>query len=218
MNLQLHLDERHDDRVYVTVCLSPETDEASVHGVAVELRSRTGEPLSARLMLPVSGPLPGPLALRTEIRARADLPLGARVHGTVWWDLGQLDATCPTDPGTSLEAYAYGAGIPLGLPNPSRGPHDLTDDERERMYRAFPWMARYCRPDDPEDQASRIIEEQPEDLARDIADSYGLSDEDRDFLKELLGEEDEPLGGAWTDDDDVPDGENEGADLGDVAN
>lgn len=215
VHLQLHLDERHDDRVFVTVCLSPETDEASVHGVAVELRSRAGEPLSARLMLPVSGPLPGPLALRTELRARGDLPLGARVHGTVWYDSGQLEATCPTDPGTSLEAYAYGVGIPLGEPNPTRGPHDLTDFERERLYQAFPWMGRYQRPSSQEDE--QVIEEQPADVARDIADTYGLSEEDRDFLRELMSDDDDDaLGATWSaewEDDGWDEG---GEDLGDV--
>lgn len=215
MQLELHLDDRQCDRVYVTVCLTPEGGSAVVHGVAVELRTRQGEPLSARLMLPISGPLPAPLALRTEVRARTDLPRGARLHGVVWSSEGSLESSCPTDPGTTLEAYAYGSPIGLGTPDPLKGPHDLTDDERASLVRAYPWMGRYASPARVED--SQVIEEQPQDLAADIAASYGLSDEDRSFLEELLADDDEAEGADWSTDGWTDDAWDEvGDDLGDV--
>lgn len=208
MQLQIHLDERQSDRVFVTVCLSPQSECAqsectTVQGVAVELRSRSGEPLSARLMLPVSGPLPGPLALRTELRARDDLPRGARVHGIVWWAKGQIEVTCPTDPGTTLEAYAYGSSIGLEPSDPSPQPRDLSNTERRRLYLAYPWMARYRAPSHTSDE-DHILEEAPSDLASDIADTYDLSDEDRAILEELLAEDDDGHDGGsqpWADQD-----------------
>jgi hypothetical protein len=196
VQFRLHLDDREPDRVHVTVCLTPDADAACVQGVAIELRGRNGEALSARLMLPISGELAGPLALRTEVRARAELPLGARVHGMLWSHGGILEASCPTDPGTTLEAYAYGSRIGLDDPVPARIPEDLTDHERSALYAAYPWMARYRSP--VRDDAEGFIEEQPADLAEDIAETYGLSDEDKAFLEELLAD-DEELGGDWDD-------------------
>jgi hypothetical protein len=210
VKFDLHLDERHADRVHVTVCLTPCDAPTVVQGVAIELRSRSGEPLSARLMLPVSGELPGPLALSTELRAREDIPRGARVHGTLWSARGSWEATCPTDPGTTLEAYAYGSAIGLsgGL---SRGPEDLDDHERACLYAAYPWMRRYRSP--AADDAEQVIEEQAADLVDDIAATYGLSDEDRDLLNELLADDPDSALGGWEDD-----GWDEGGDeLGDAS-
>jgi hypothetical protein len=187
------------DRVFVTVCLSPEATAVCVQGVAVELRHPSGDALSARLMLPISGELAGPLALRTELRSRDDIPRGSRVHGTVWYAGGQLDASCPTDPGTSLEAFAYGSPIRLPNANDSQGPTDLSPTERCALLAAYPWMSRYRSPVQDEDDS--FIPEQPADLASDIADTYGLSDEDREFLQELLTDE-EPLDDLGWDDDD----------------
>lgn len=190
MQFQLRLDERRADRVYVTVCLSPEAgDTVTVEGVAVELRCRSGQPLSARLMVPVRGPLSQPLQLGTELRSQDDLPRGARVVGIAWTDCGTRETSVPADPGTAMEAYARGARIGLAPNNPMEPPLDLTTAEHKALVRAFPWMAHF-RVAEEYDSEVGVLDEQGDDLADDIADCYGLCDEDKDLLKELLGEDD----------------------------
>lgn len=189
MKFALRLEDRQDDRVFVTVCLSPESDAVDVQGVAVELRTRGGEPLGARLMLPIRGELSSHIAFMTELRARDDLPRGSEIRGTAWWAGGQLETVIPTDPGTCLEQYCRGGGVRLDPLDPDDLPVDLHRLERNALVRTFPWMHRFRAPEErPE---SQILEEQPEDLAADIASCYGLCDEDKAFLAELLAEEDE---------------------------
>ena len=189
MKFALRLEERQPDRVFVTVCLSPEADAVDVQGVAVELRTRAGEPLGARLMLPVRGQLASPLALKTELRARDVLPHGSEIRGVAWWAGGQVETIIPTDPGTCMEAYCRGGGVRLDPIDPDDLPVDLHRTERAALERAFPWMRGFRAPDErPE---SQILEEQPADLAADIASCYGLCDEDKAFLEELLADDED---------------------------
>ena len=188
MQFALRLDDRREDRVYVAVCLSPEDDVVNVEGVAVELRCRNGQSLSSRLMVPIRGPLAQPLCLATEIRAReGQIPRSARVFGIAWTEDGPRETSCPADPGTALEAYARGSRIALQS-DLDEDPTDLTTQEHRAMVRAFPWMDHF-RP--AEEESPDILDEQAEDLADDIACCYGLCDEDKELIRELLSEDDE---------------------------
>jgi hypothetical protein len=188
MRFQLDLEERHADRVFITVRLDPQASGVHVEGVAIELQARSGEALSARLMLPISGPLPATLTLRTEIRAWADLPRGGRVHGVVWWNGGQLETTCPTDPGTCLESFVRGGGVPLDALDLDDLPRPLTRGEHRALVHTFPWLDGFRLAEGPE---AHILEEADADPAADVADRYDLSEEDRELLRELLAEDDD---------------------------
>lgn len=188
MRFHLDLEDRQRDRVFVTVRLDPDGDQAHVEGVAIELHTRDGDAISARLMLPISGTLPNPLSLRTEIRARGDIPRGARVNGVVWWSGGQLETTCPTDPGTCLERFARGGGRRLPPLDLHDLPRALGAAEHTALVRAFPWMHGFRQVEHQAD--SHILEEQGDDIARDVADAYDLSDADRELLEELLDDDD----------------------------
>lgn len=193
MEFRLRLEDRRADRVYVAVCLAPDTQPGaqveSVDGVAVELRGRGGQPLSCRLMVPVAGPIRHPLTLHTEIRAMEDIPRGATVVGTAWTAAGTRECSCPADPGTALEAYAKGAAIHMAPPDHAAGPEDLTTAQHRAMARAFPWMAHFKRPGTlPDDDG--ILEEHSDDVADNVADRYNLCDEDKELLRELLSDDD----------------------------
>jgi len=194
MQFGLRLDDRREDRVFVTVCLSPEDDVVNVEGVAVELRCRRGQALSCRLMVPIRGPLGQPLKFATELRARRTIPRGARVVGIAWTADGTRETSCPADPGTALEAYARGSSIGLD-PMGGREPEDLSTAEHRAMVRAFPWMDHF-RPF--EEESPGILDEQADDLADDIAGCYGLCDEDKELIRELLSED-----GTGDEDDEI---------------
>lgn len=189
MKFTLKLHERRDDRVFVTVCLSPDEREVSIEGVAVELRCPNGLALGPRLVLPISGPLSTSLALRTELRARKSIPRGSQVAGIAWTDGGKVEAGCPSDPGTALELFARGARIRLPGAGELPPPTDLDRIEHAAMVRAFPWMAHFRTRDELD--SPRILEEQSDDIVEDVADCYNLCDEDKELLRELLGDDDD---------------------------
>jgi hypothetical protein len=186
MRFSILLEERRNDRVLVSVCLGAD-EVVHVQGVAVELRSRAGEPLSARLMLPVAGVLHAPLCLHTELRAVGDLPRGAQVIGTAWWQQGQVEASCPTDPGTALEDFARGGSVGLTPRDAAAEVADLAPEERRAWMAAFPWLASMRRL--PPAEAPRILDEAPRDVAADHAARHHLSPEDAATLAEILGED-----------------------------
>lgn len=188
MQFRLRLDERKPDRVHVAVCLAPDDDVVTVEGVAVELRCRAGQPLSARLMVPIRGPLTQSLCLHTEIRSNRDLPRGARVVGMAWTDAGTRETSVPADPGTALEAYARGARIGIAPTDPMEPPLDLTTGEHLALKKAFPWMDGFRSAEEYDEKIS-VLDEHSDDLADDVASSYGLCDADKDLLKELLADD-----------------------------
>ncbi|MFK7926657.1 MAG: hypothetical protein AB8H79_00600 [Myxococcota bacterium] len=190
MHFHLNLDERREDRVFLTVCLSPDHEPVAIEGVAVELRCAEGNPLGPRLVLPISGPLASALALRTELRSRDMLPRGARAVGIAWTDCGRTEASCPCDPGTALENFARGSRIGLADLDEERM-RDLSTTEHSALVRAFPWMAHF-RPDTAAIEG-QILDEQPDDIVDDVAGCYGLCDEDKELLRELLGEDDDSM-------------------------
>ena len=179
VSLELRLDERHSDRVLVTVLVNPDAPEARVDGVAIELVSLNKEPIGPRMLLPIAGVLAGPVCTRVELRAPGSIPIGATLRGHVWWGEDQVFTTLPADPYTELEAHVRGKG---GL-RPCRSAEKfraLATHEMDRLRSAFAWLAGRRTP---------IRSPEPElELTEEVTEELGLTDEDAAFLRELLNE------------------------------
>lgn len=180
---EVALVERQADRVVAVVHLEPEGEPVHVEGVAVELLDRGRERLSARVLLPISGELAQPLAVRVELRASDQIPVGAFIESTAWWDGEQQRVTCPTDRSTELEAHVRGRGaipIPLG-----EGEFlSLTPSQRRRLARRFPWVLTA-----DEEDIARVGSSTPTAVVDDAMETLGLDREEAEWLKELLAEE-----------------------------
>ena len=189
-SLELHLDERCTDRVFVSVTLSPTSDDvaASIGGVSVQMFNRTGQVLGPRLLLPIAGALHQPMRSTVELRAMHGLPTGSRVVATAWWANGQLEATCPTDPWTELGTHMRGAR--LLTPDDDEDLEHLTPTERARIAALFPWVDEPMLPPEP---PAAFFEPTPEDdpdaFVDGIADQYGLDEESAEWLRELMDED-----------------------------
>jgi hypothetical protein len=189
VRLSLQIEELCEDRVRLIVSLRPECDDADIEGVAVELVGCGGEAIGARLMLPLSGRLHGPMSLKTELRATHDLGRGCRIRGIVWHAGGKVEASCPCEPSTSLETYMLGGRVCMRPYSHLDIPSTLSTDERTHLVHGFPWIETYG--ERRRSKPVRVIEEQPDDLVDDITSCYGLCPEDAAFIKELFEDEDE---------------------------
>ncbi len=189
LHFELRLEERQSDRVFVSVVLAPAGPSgASVDGVSVQMQDRGGEPLGARLVLPLSGAVVQPLITTVEVRSRGAVPPGARVVGVAWRGPDQLEADCPCDPGTELEVHMRGRKV-IGIPKDDGRIRGLDPEEREVLAALMPWL-----------NEPRVVATEPiavldspapdvDEVVGDVADQFDLSDEDAALLKELLGEE-----------------------------
>lgn len=189
VTFELRLEERRADRVYVAVVLAPASSgPAAIDGVAVQLFQRGGEPLGARLLLPIAGSLTAPMVTTVEVRASGGLvPTGSRVVGTVWNRTGQVEATCPADMWTELETHVRGSR--RVQPRSDGDLRALLPQERARLNACFPWLGRQVEaPFDGviEPEQTALEEDQALDA---LCAEYGLGGEDADFLKELLTED-----------------------------
>jgi hypothetical protein len=190
IDLAITLKDRLADRVVVSVRVAPVATDPRVDGVAVELRSRTGEVLGARLHLPVAGRLIGPIETQVELRASQPIPRGSQVIAEAWWPGDQVEAACPADPCTHLETFMKGARAVC----PTRAdfsPNTLDGRERSALASSFPWIKAFracCQEAEP----SRILDEEPriDDVVADFAEQVGLDEECSDWLRDLLNEED----------------------------
>lgn len=186
VTFELRLEERRADRVFVSVLLAPADPGASLDGVSVQLFQRDGEAVSPRLLLPISGVLAQPMITTVELRAEGGvLPGGSRVVGTAWNAVASVEASCPTDMWTELGSHVRGTRTVAAAPCGELRLLDL--QERARLACIFPWMTRTAplRTDD-------VLE--PEDTQEEEVDAfcaeYGLGEEEAEFLKELLAEDD----------------------------
>ncbi len=179
VSLELRLDERHPDRVLVTVLLTPDVNDARLDGAALELLSHNRERLGPRMLLPIAGTLSGPICTRIELRATGGIPPGASIHGTAWWGDDQATFSLPADPYTELEAHVRGRG---GL-RPCRTAMKFTQLGREeirKLQAAFSWLSG---------ATPKVKAPEPEvELTEEITEELGLNDEDAAFLRELLNE------------------------------
>lgn len=184
LKFELRLEDRGGERVLVSALLAPEGPSVRLDGVALQLHTRTGEPLGVRLLLPISGELHQPMLSTVELRCDA-VPTGARVVGIAWLGGEQREATVPTDPFTELEVHmrgrrriaAFAVADDIDL---------LERAERDRIARDFPWVDE---PRIPRAIAEiEVVEEESDDVDRMI-DELGLDDESAEWLGELLREE-----------------------------
>ena len=188
ISLALHLDERRTDRVFVSVTLQPHSADVTVGGVSVQLFSRTRVQLGARLLLPIAGHLSQTLRTSVELRVLDALPTGAFVQATAWWPGGQIETTCPTDPGTELRSHMRGEK--RIVPSDPDVLHRLDSAERERVARLFPWVDEpMLPPDTPKAYFEPAPEDDPSAYAEELADHYELDDESAEWLKDLMAED-----------------------------
>ncbi|MEZ4322966.1 MAG: hypothetical protein R3F61_36205 [Myxococcota bacterium] len=185
LRFDLSLEDRHKDRVFVSVLLAPDQDGTAVDGVAVMLVGKTGECMSNRLLLPISGVLYQSMLTTVELRAFEALGTGARIVGTAWTGAEQWEASCPADPGTHLEDHMRGRGALQ--PRCDSEFEGLTCGDRSALAGVFPWLTP-CEPRPP-----KVVEPELEtattDEIRSFCSELGLDDEDSDWLEALLEED-----------------------------
>lgn len=186
VGLELYLEERREDRVVVSLCLSPGEDGSlSVDGAALQLEDADGEAICPRLLLPVAGPLTATLATTVELRADGTVPEGAQVVAVVWWEGGQHSARIPAEPSATLAAWLDG-GCCDGTNLEDVELRALDPMERQRLGRAMPWLFVPRSSSD----APPIIELRAEERTDvdDFVDDLGLDDDAADWVRDLLNE------------------------------
>ncbi|MFT4621459.1 MAG: hypothetical protein ACI8PZ_000111 [Myxococcota bacterium] len=188
ISLELRLDAREPDRVFVSVLLVPSDSGAPIGGVSVQLFTRSGQDLGNRLLLPIAGQLAQAMRSSVELRTLESIPPGSKVVATVWWPGGQVEATCPTDPGTELGSHMRGCKM-ISPADESELRH-LNLAERERIAARFPWVDEPMLPaEEPTAYFEPTPEDDPDGFVDGIASQYDLDEESAEWLKELLTEE-----------------------------
>lgn len=196
IRLELEVVERFPHRVVLSVVLTPE-DPVSVEGVSVELLDRDQQCLAPRLQLPISGQLSGPLATRCELRSVEPIPDSARVVAQVWAGEHSTRLIAPTEPCTGLVNHIWGIG--RLQPRTNRKLRSLTPEQVAVFARSFPWL-REGRPECAcPPHHSAIVDAREaglpdlhptvdDDDVDDLAAAFDLSEEDADFLRELMAD------------------------------
>ena len=189
LSLQLTIEQRRSDRVYVLVELDHDGATVDINGAAVELRSQKGHLLSPRMILPIAGLLAGPLSTRIELRAQQPIPQGSTVYGVVFWGGDQTEAVIPADPCTDLQAHVTGARNISGYT--SKTLENLSPGEEYALYQHFPWTVKEDEEDEEDDWSEELLDENDpiDDLTDEVARSLGLDEEEASYLRELLTDE-----------------------------
>lgn len=187
LSFELRLEERCGDRVVVSVLLAPSDGKAVLDGVALQLFGRDGEPIGVRMLLPIAGELHHPMLSTLELKVEGEIPAGARVVGTAWRGAEQREATLPTDPFTELEVHLR-ARRRLGPVEGDLELERLTPEERARLARDFPWVDEPRLPKAAGELT--VVEHEGEDLMDELVENLGLDEENAEWLKALLDEED----------------------------
>ena len=187
ISIDLRLDDREDDRVWVSVSLCPEDDVHTVDGVTLQLCTRDGECLGPRLLLPISGQLAGPLVTRAELRSMEPIPRDSRVVAVAWWGHEQIEVSCPSDLGTCMAFHMRGVS---GVPLPEHAAiRDLEPEERDALAQHLPWVREIRVVSEP-----GLLEPlDTEESLDEVLDDLGLDEENARWLKELLTEDEEQL-------------------------
>lgn len=187
LHIDLHLDERHEERVAVTVYVSPTADTSRVEGLIVELRTGDGERLGPKLCLPVAGELTGPLSTHAVVHADRPIPKFSEVVATAWADKELTQLRVPAELSTALEAHVRGQVLSLrGTPQPEA----LTPLEAARLEEWMPWISEPPRRQQTqlEPLLARAEHADEVDPVDEIAADLGLDEENAEWLKELLRE------------------------------
>lgn len=183
IGLDLRLEERLSDRVFVHLALSPHGEHVQVEGAAVQLVGPDGAAICPRQLVPISGMLTGPMMSLVELRWMApELPNGAQVEATVWSGSDCLRQRCPTTPGTCLRGHLLG-GV-LAPPDPDDVLLEVpTAEERAKAEAHLPWLKTVRVAGDV-----HVIEMDEGPSVDDIQASVGCGAKAAELLKDLLGE------------------------------
>jgi len=191
LDFELRLEERANEQVGVSVALAPSSEPIAIEGVALQWKTAGGDPISARLLLPIAGMVSQPMVSSVVLHAFRPIEPGCRVVATAWAGTEQIESSIPTDPFTELEVHVRGRE----LVNPDEGerePMPLSDTERARLVARYPWVS--------EPRISRVAGElgvvdstpSTNDVVDEVAEEFELDDESAAWLKELLAEDDAP--------------------------
>jgi hypothetical protein len=180
LSMLLRLHERQPDRVRVAVRMCPK-QAVQVEGVALELFDGNGEPLSTRLILPISGSVEHAFSTTVELRSHGPIPEGSRVVATAWTESGPLEATCPADPCPDLHDHLQGRGL-ISMYRQGTPLHGLGHQERCRLGQVFGWLAPSvpCQP--------RVLEDHGH-LVDEVCEDLGLDEEQSEWVRGLMAED-----------------------------
>ena len=189
---EVTLEERRADRVVAIVRLESEGEPVALEGVAVELLDRGRDRLSSRVLLPIAGELAQSVAVRVELRAFDEIPVGAFIEATAWWEADQRRVVCPTDTSTELEAHVHGRGaIPLAGEDGEF--LSLTPAQWRRLAGRFPWLVSLhdavASPGGVAPGATEGGEDALGETLEETLEGLGLEGDEAEWLKELLGDE-----------------------------
>lgn len=190
LDFELRLEERVNEQVTVSVALAPSTDPVVIEGVALQWKTADGEPISARLLLPIAGRVAQPMVSSVVIHAFRAIEAGCRVVATAWAGPDQIESSIPTDPFTELEVHVRARKVV----NPDDGDLDpvcLSDNERARLVQCYPWLA--------EPRISKvagelgIVDSTPtvDAVVNEVVEDFDLDEEAAAWLKDLLSEDDD---------------------------
>lgn len=191
LRFELRLEERCSDRVVVSVLLAPASAAPRIDGVALQLFTRTGDPLGVRMLLPISGELHQAMLSTVELKVQGGIPTGTRVVCTAWCGTEQREASIPTDPFTELEVHMR-ARRRLGPLAGCDALEPLTSHERALIAKDFPWVEEPRVPVAAA-ELSVVESEDSTDSVDHLVDDLGLDRDDADWLKDLLKDQDEAV-------------------------
>lgn len=195
LDFELSLEERSNEQVVVSVALAPITEPVVVEGVALQWKTGSGEPISARLLLPIAGTVSQPMVSSVVLHAFRPIEPGCRVVATAWSGTAQLESSIPTDPFTELEVHVRArklVGAGLGDADLEPLPHV----ERQRLAVRFPWIDEPRIPKVAGELG--VVDSTPstDELVNEVAEDFELDEESAAWLKELLDEDDDSSASA----------------------
>ena len=191
VSLELRLQERLPERIFLTVCLQCVGAAVSIEGVTVEWLTQDREHrLAPRLLLPISGTLVGPLVTEVVLRSHTEVPRGSVLVGTAWWASDQVQCVCPADHGTELKNHMRGSAHQLNDPYRQLALRKLTEVDRARLTRHLPWVDTWKLPvqRNPDEEETEEIDTSM--LLQEISGEFGLDEDTVEWLSQLFDEED----------------------------
>ncbi len=190
LDFELRLEERANEQVVVSVALAPLGEPVSVEGVALQWKTAEGEPISARLLLPIAGTVPQPMVSSVVLHAFRPIEPGCRVVATAWAGTSQLESSIPTDPFTELEVHVRARKV-VNPGDTNLELQVLSDTERATLARSYPWV------EEPRISRSAgelgVVDSTPttDQVVDEVAEEFELDEESAAWLKDLLAEDDD---------------------------